>query len=446
VLDSEAGGAIAVYRSLIEVDATDRLDPVLMTGSTVLVDDDLLKKIMPRFEAWISEKNLDIRLEANPKEGFFEIRGRGPDWLPRYYTEMITELFQEGVTKCLIGTRGLLGEGWDASRINVLVDLTTVTTSMSINQLRGRSFRLDKQWPEKVANNWDIVCLAEEFSKGFDDYNRFKRKHSRLYGVCDDGAIEKGVGHVHPGFTEEGPEVIAETIHLINEEMIMRARNRPRTRDLWKIGEPFNATPKEAFELKMEEGFAEGTPVLKDPFRGRTAYPNVKWNDETLVLGIAKAVALSLKQTAMVSQSVRVSGGDRGGGWMRTFLEDASDEDSKIFAEAMEQVLGPIENPRYMISRQVRIISDTWLSGLLPEVVGKYFRRKKNTICMFHTVPKVLAKKKNTAKLFENNWNLYVGAGEIVYGHNAAGREEVQLAIQSGLTPRGSFHKKSVFT
>ena len=446
VLDSEAGGAIAVYRSLIEVEATDRLDPVLMTGSTVLVDDDLLEKIMPRFEAWISEKNLDIRLEANPKEGFFEIRGRGPDWLPRYYTEMITELFQEGVTKCLVGTRGLLGEGWDASRINVLVDLTTVTTSMSINQLRGRSFRLDKQWPEKVANNWDIVCLAEEFSKGFDDYNRFKRKHSRLYGVCDDGAIEKGVGHVHPGFTEEGPEVIAETIHLINEEMIMRARNRPRTRDLWRIGEPFNATPKEAFELKMEEGFAEGTPVLKDPFRGRTAYPNVKWNDETLVLGIAKAVALSLKQTAMVSQSVRVSGGDRGGGWMRTFLEDASDEDSKIFAEAMEQVLGPIENPRYMISRQVRIISDTWLSGLLPEVVGKYFRRKKNTICMFHTVPKVLAKKKNTAKLFENNWNLYVGAGEIVYGHNAAGREEVQLAIQSGLTPRGSFHKKSVFT
>ncbi len=446
VLDSEAGGAIAVYRSLIEVEATDRLDPVLMTGSTVLVDDDLLERIMPRFEAWISEKELNIKLESTPRDGFFEIRGRGPDWLPRYYTEMITELFQEGVTKCLVGTRGLLGEGWDASRINVLVDLTTVTTSMSINQLRGRSFRLDKHWPEKVSNNWDIVCLAEEFSKGFDDYNRFKRKHSRLYGVCDDGAIEKGVGHVHPGFTEDGPEVISETIHVINEEMIMRARNRPRTRELWRIGEPFNATPREAFELKMEEGFAEGAPILNDPFRGRVSYPNVKWNEETLVLGIAAAVAQSLKQTAMVSQSVKVSGGDRGGGWMRTFLEDASDEDSKIFAEAMQQVLGPIDNPRYMISRQARIISNTWLSNLLPEVVGKYFRRKKNTICMFHTVPKVLAKKKETAIIFENNWNLHVGPGVIVYGHSESGRKEVQMVIQSGLTPRGSFHKKSVFT
>ena len=63
---------------------------------------------------------------------------------------MITEFFQRGITKCLIGTRGLLGEGWDASRINVLIDLTTVTTSMSINQLRGRSIRLDKLWPEKL--------------------------------------------------------------------------------------------------------------------------------------------------------------------------------------------------------------------------------------------------------------------------------------------------------
>ena len=36
---------------------------------------------------------------------------------------MVTEFFQEGLTKCLIGTRGLLGEGWDASRINVLIDL-----------------------------------------------------------------------------------------------------------------------------------------------------------------------------------------------------------------------------------------------------------------------------------------------------------------------------------
>ena len=216
VLDKNAGGAIAAFRSVLVDETTDRLNPVLMTGSTVLVDDDLCEIILPRFEQWIKEKGLEIKLECTKKDGYNEIRGRGNQWKPRYYTEMITELFQEGVTKCIVGTRGLLGEGWDASRINVLIDLTTVTTSMSINQLRGRSFRLDKNNPKKVANNWDIVCLAEEFSKGFDDYYRFKRKHSRLYGVCDDSAIEKGVGHVHAAFTEARPEGISETLDAVS--------------------------------------------------------------------------------------------------------------------------------------------------------------------------------------------------------------------------------------
>ena len=31
---------------------------------------------------------------------------------------------------------------------------------------------------EKVANNWDIVCLAEEYEKGFDDYLRFQKSTS----------------------------------------------------------------------------------------------------------------------------------------------------------------------------------------------------------------------------------------------------------------------------
>ena len=76
---------------------------------------------------------------------------------------------------------------------------------MSINQLRGRSFRLDDLWPEKVANNWDIVCLADEYEKGFDDYLRFQRKHKQLYGVGDDGAIEKGSAMFMPHLQKQNP-------------------------------------------------------------------------------------------------------------------------------------------------------------------------------------------------------------------------------------------------
>ena len=45
VLDDEAGGAIAAFRELLTNETTDALDPVLITGSTVLVDDDLRPKL-----------------------------------------------------------------------------------------------------------------------------------------------------------------------------------------------------------------------------------------------------------------------------------------------------------------------------------------------------------------------------------------------------------------
>ena len=436
VLDDDAGGAVAAFRAILGTEDTDRLDPVLMTGTTVLVDDDLLERIFPRFEKWSFERNLDIKFDYIERGEYFEIRGRGKDWLPRYYTMMITELFQEGVTKCIVGTRGLLGEGWDASRINVLIDLTTVTTSMSINQLRGRSFRLDKHWPEKVANNWDIICLADEFTKGFDDYLRFKRKHKQLYGVCDDGAIEKGVGHVHAAFTEAEPEGVSETMQIFNEEMLMRAMNRPRTRDLWGIGQPFNAVPKEAIEIKG--AFEGGFPIAR-----RIGLAG--WTNESLVHAISNVVATSLQALGHIGYDAKVGGGNRGGGWLRAYLEDATEEESEIFAEAMQEVLGPLENPRYVIPREVRVISETWLSEMLPEVLAKFFRKKSNTLAMYHAVPKILCRNIEDAKVFEKQWNFKVSPGEVVYGHSRSGKETVSTIKRAGLSPKTSFHRKSVF-
>ena len=119
--------------------------------------------------------------------------------------------------------------------------------------------RLDKDWPEKVANNWDVVCFANEFTNGYKDYHRFEKKHKQLYGVCDDGAIEKGVGHVHAAFTEAEPEGISEGMNLFNEEMLMRSRNRDKARELWGIGQPFSAHPRAAIEtMPNDDNFGLG--------------------------------------------------------------------------------------------------------------------------------------------------------------------------------------------
>ena len=436
VMDDEAGGAVAAFRQAVQCDNVDLLNPILMTGSTVLVDDDLADKFLEEANNWIKKRDLAITLVDELRGDYHEIIGRGKDWIPRHYSLMITEFFQLGITKCLIGTRGLLGEGWDASKINVLIDLTTVTTSMSINQLRGRSIRLDKQWPEKVANNWDVVCLAEEFTNGFSDYERFKKKHKQLYGVCDDGAIEKGVGHVHAAFTEAEPEGVSEGMAVFNEDMLRRGRNRPHVRGLWGIGQPFNAKPTSAIEAKLSTGFGGGFKF------GREKTP---WTDESLVQAISLTIVNSLIHLGMISKNCRADGGNRGGGWVRLHLENASEEESALFSACLEEILGPMEKPRYVISRSSKFITDTWLSKLMPEVIAKFFRPVKDKLVMYHTVPKILAASAEKAEIFQRYWNEFVSQSELFYARSKEGKMRVEIIKSSKMVPQNSLHRKEIF-
>lgn len=436
VMDDEAGGAVAAFRQAVQCDNVDLLNPILMTGSTVLVDDDLAGDFISAANDWINERELAITLEDKIRGKYHEIVGKGKDWIPRYYSLMITEFFQRGITKCLIGTRGLLGEGWDASRINVLIDLTTVTTSMSINQLRGRSIRLDKLWPEKVANNWDVICLAEEFTNGFSDYERFKKKHKQLYGVCDDGAIEKGVGHVHAAFTEAEPEGISEGMSVFNDDMLRRSRNRSYVRELWGIGQPFYAKPKSAVEAKLGGGSGGGFSFGKE---------KSPWTNESLVQAISLSIVNSLIHLGMISRNCRADGGNRGGGWVRLHLENATEEESALFATCLEEILGPMDKPRYVISRSSKFITDTWLSKIMPEVIAKFFRPVKERLVMYHTVPKVLAASAEKAEVFQRYWNEFVSPSELFYARSKEGKMRVEIIKSSTLAPKNSLHRKEIF-
>ena len=436
VMDDEAGGAVAAFRQAVQCANVDLLNPILMTGSTVLVDDDLAEEFLAAANNWIEERSLAITLVDEIRGDYHEIVGKGKDWIPRYYSLMITEFFQLGITKCLIGTRGLLGEGWDASRINVLIDLTTVTTSMSINQLRGRSIRLDKQWPEKVANNWDVVCLAEEFTNGFSDYERFKKKHKQLYGVCDDGAIEKGVGHVHAAFTEAEPEGISEGMSVFNEDMLRRSRNRTHVRGLWGIGQPFFAKPTSAIEAKLSVGSGGGFSFGKE---------KTPWTDASLVQAISNSIVNSLIHLGMISRNCRADGGNRGGGWVRLHLENATEEESALFSDCLEQILGPMEKPRYVISRSSKFITDTWLSKIMPEIIAKFFRPVKDRLVMYHTVPKVLAASAEKAEIFQRYWNEFVSPSELFYARSKEGKIRVDIIKSSTLVPQNSIHRKEIF-
>ena len=436
LLDTEAGGAVAAFKAILNDEQTDKLDPILITGSSVLVDDDLSSKFQAAATEWLQAGGYQVELQLGQEEGFHSINGRGGDWCPRVYIEMITDLFQRGITKCLVGTRGLLGEGWDANKINVLIDLTTVTTSMTVNQLRGRSIRLDPNVPEKLANNWDVVCIAPEFSKGLDDYRRFITKHKALYGVTDDGAIEKGVGHVHAALTELRPEGVEESARLLNEDMLGRVGQRTVVRQKWRIGEPYQDHPILALETKL-------TPAQGDfpPFVG-VAEP---WCGHSLATAIGTAVLHALRSTNLIQDLLPLQVGARSGGYVRLFLEHADDKESQVFATAMHEALGPLHRPRYVIPRYVDHLKATWLSSFLPEIIGKYFRQRERLRVMLHAVPTILAKNRDTVLVYQKYWNELVSPGDAVYAHRGEGELLVEEAKAHQQTPSHQIREKEIF-
>ncbi|MBO5270569.1 MAG: helicase, partial [Clostridia bacterium] len=71
--------------------------------------------------------------------------------------DFVGELFEAGEIQILIGTKSLLGEGWDSPCINSLILASFVGSFVLSNQMRGRAIRTDKNDPEKVANIWHLV-------------------------------------------------------------------------------------------------------------------------------------------------------------------------------------------------------------------------------------------------------------------------------------------------
>jgi hypothetical protein len=171
-------------------------------------------------------------------QGLVRLEARGGAWSSRAWVRIATAAFGQGGTQALVGTRAMLGEGWDAPWVNCFVDLTSATTGVSVRQMRGRSLRLDPGDPMKVASNWDIVCVAPELTRGAADYERFVRKHLHLHAPTEDGAIEAGPSHVHPELGPFAPPPV-EDFAEVNRAMRERAMHVDEARERWRIGQPY---------------------------------------------------------------------------------------------------------------------------------------------------------------------------------------------------------------
>ena len=107
---------------------------------------------------------------------------RQTEQLKHDIVHIVTQIFQLGEIEVLIGTKSLLGEGWDAPAINALVLATFVGSFVLSNQMRGGAIRTQKDNVDKTGNIWHLVCSDPTSPTGGDDLDLLTRRFKVLWG------------------------------------------------------------------------------------------------------------------------------------------------------------------------------------------------------------------------------------------------------------------------
>jgi superfamily II DNA or RNA helicase len=458
VLAPEAGSAIAAVGALAADGRTSPLRPLLVSGRGLRCAPADAEALLEALRDAVAADGPVGGWRAEPAEpGLVQLLATGTAWQPRLWVRLATTIFAAGVTRVLVGTRALLGEGWDAPFLNALVDLTAATTAVSVRQMRGRSLRLDPGDPGKIASNWDVVCVAPELARGTGDYERFVRKHLHLFAPSEDGVIEAGPSHVHPDLGPFAPPP-AGRFAAINQQMRHRVQRYEDARRRWRIGQPYAGQELDTLVVRPLREDARADPPARRAVppayplhqrvplglaglgAGGAALAAVSGGD-LLALGLLAAVPaglgaawirlrrtereladappLDLVAHAIVEAYVELgelSGGaaaslaiePRTSGYLRVFLRQATALESMLVTTALEQVLEPPEAPRYLVS------------SLVPGA-GRGAARRLGRLLLarppfpqrWHAVPDDLGRNKARAEAFARAWRRWLGPGQL---------------------------------
>ncbi len=383
---------------------------------------------------------------------------------------LMTCVFDRGGITALVGTKSLLGEGWDAPCIDTLILASFVGSYVLSNQMRGRSIRVDPNVPLKTANIWHLVCVEPGTFGPGEDYELLVRRCSAFVGISAAAhSIENGTERL--GFGQ--PPFSREQIMQINTKTCGRALDRAGLRTSWQEALA-SGTNKEmvdglkAAEEALPRGFVLAntiTALLVQAWfifltvffsflRGAVRFPSSQDGLARLaaVAGLAAAISLPWALLALwrfvrhgtpersireigraVLESLQYEGCiDRSASQMRVYANRNDDgtvfcwvggstgRDQAAFLRALREVLRPIENPRYLLARK-----------RLWRVFGEdYF-----------AVPDVLARKKEFAEFFAKRWGRLIGPVQLVYARTPEGRRMLLKARVHSLA--GAFQKRS---
>ena len=153
----------------------------------------------------------------------------------------LTQMLSRGQLQVLVGTRALLGEGWDAPCVNSLVLASYVGSFVQTNQLRGRAIRRDPEQPDKAASIWHPVATLPSEISGCSDVDDLSRRFDTFVGLAaEKPVIESGLGRMALPRIEYGLRQrhsatgeIQGRVEEFNREMYQRLQANGHLQERW---------------------------------------------------------------------------------------------------------------------------------------------------------------------------------------------------------------------
>lgn len=373
-----------------------------------------------------------------------------------FLTGAVTDIFTQGCMQVLIGTKSLLGEGWDSPCINSLILASFVGSFMLSNQMRGRAIRVFKQNPEKTSNIWHLVCLSpwkEAGKEGGDeiseDYALLQRRMDHFLGLhYTEDIIENGIERlsvITPPFNEAN-------VAKINQKMLELSGERVALKERWNRSLALHkkmdiveetavaeaSVPKVVFKeslrgliiagvllvvLLIVRAMCKGTflgviatiGLVADIIYALTKLPRFfqLMNAEKRLFAFGNGVRKALLKLGLMESAkskVKVEG--KGLEMQTVYLSGGTGRDKTLFTKCINELFGQIEDQRYLLVRSSKLR-------------GAYD---------FYAVPECFAKRKEDATLFYECIKPYMGKYELVYTRSENGRQVLLEARMKTLT------------
>lgn len=401
-----------------------------------------------------------VQAGSLPEIDYLEVRTIGD---AHFLTAAVTELFTKGYIQVLIGTKSLLGEGWDAPCVNSVILASFVGSFMLSNQMRGRAIRIDKNNPDKTSNIWHLVCITppslgkeDETGERSEDYQMLCRRMEHFLGLhYEEDTIESGVARlsaIHQPFTKAN---IKET----NEWMLELSSEREQLKSRWQNSLAILEQMEVVDEVDISERFI--SMVLFYDALGTSVACSIlflvylclnfsmglfKWGLLSMVLGMGLLVTAAyygikawfqhsplrrlkvfgkgilkamLEKGIIATPNCKVETQTVSDVYHTVYLMGGTGKEKRDFAKCVSQFFDAIDNQRYLLVNQ----------------------KRKSGLYGFFAVPEAFAKNKDDALVFETCMKQYIGNYKLVYTRNEEGRK---LLLEGRVKALGSREERCI--